>query len=584
MLAALPLTAQFSSLATDDTGSRVWFSTPLRLRGTDEASNYAKIFSADAQGNVVLAAQTDGFYDLINPEASGDGAVFAYTESLNCTWGNPETCWWNSPFQGVISTVSGPFLQDGIFHLSRNGRYVMHESYYYEGPTEQIEVIDLASMQSVQIPVGNFHSLTGGGRQVSSSGAALAYAENLLWLFQPDGSAQYVTDQIILPAQGNFSARAALDDAGDLVVFQSSFAGCAIAMAIPFDLGAPSSVPNRMLVNSPHPCTLQGASSDASKVLLISQENFDGSNSSGLAQAWTVDAGSAKITAATHDPAGIADATISADGNVVWASTFAGRMVRVDLAAGAAQEIIPQTILLDQPLQVIPTPYQYPEPSVVPLYGAPGMLVHVTGSGLAVQFATSTIPLGTSLAGAQVLVDGEPVPLLSVSPTDVVFQVPWESQTGGHVISFADTPSPFEGVLSRSLWLPGGPAFWPDIHRSVIHQDFRGPVWRLDPARPDEILHIYVTGMGPVTPPVGDGQPGPFSPLSVLQDTSHLGWAGPVLANGQPTLIPANLLFVGLAPGLVGIEQIDVQVPHTLPPSLTFSAGGADGVPVPVAP
>jgi hypothetical protein len=35
-LAAFPLAAQFSNLATDDTGSRVWFSSALRLRGTQQ--------------------------------------------------------------------------------------------------------------------------------------------------------------------------------------------------------------------------------------------------------------------------------------------------------------------------------------------------------------------------------------------------------------------------------------------------------------------------------------------------------------------------------------------------------------------
>jgi hypothetical protein len=36
---ALSLAAQFRDLATDDTGSRVWFTAPLQLRGTFEIND-----------------------------------------------------------------------------------------------------------------------------------------------------------------------------------------------------------------------------------------------------------------------------------------------------------------------------------------------------------------------------------------------------------------------------------------------------------------------------------------------------------------------------------------------------------------
>jgi hypothetical protein len=56
-LVAFPAAAQFSNLATDDTGDRVWFSSALRLRGTQE-NLLPKIFMADALGNVQLVAET----------------------------------------------------------------------------------------------------------------------------------------------------------------------------------------------------------------------------------------------------------------------------------------------------------------------------------------------------------------------------------------------------------------------------------------------------------------------------------------------------------------------------------------------
>ena len=71
-LAAFPLAAQFSNLATDDTGSRVWFSSSLRLRGTQQ-NLIPKIFMADALGNVQLVAQVtsgDPYSILTTPEVS----------------------------------------------------------------------------------------------------------------------------------------------------------------------------------------------------------------------------------------------------------------------------------------------------------------------------------------------------------------------------------------------------------------------------------------------------------------------------------------------------------------------------------
>src|ERR1035438_9063985 len=85
-LAAFPLAAQFSNLATDDAGSRVWFSSSLRLRGTQQ-NLYPKIFVADALGNVQLVAQvtsSDPYSLLTHPEVSGDGSVLAYVAGYNC--------------------------------------------------------------------------------------------------------------------------------------------------------------------------------------------------------------------------------------------------------------------------------------------------------------------------------------------------------------------------------------------------------------------------------------------------------------------------------------------------------------------
>jgi uncharacterized protein (TIGR03437 family) len=564
-LAAFPLMAQFSNLATDDAGSRVWFSSALRLRGTQQ-NLLPKIFVADALGNVQLVAQvtsSDPYALLTNPEVSGDGSVLAYVAGYNCArqiYG--EYCHDEvDGREGVVTTAKGPLTLPGAFHLSRNGRYVVREGYYYSGPTGQFEIIDLTTQQKRDVPVGNFQEITGGGRQVTSGGAVLGYADTL-WFFQPDGSAQIVPSGNFTISSSeffSFDGRAALDDSGAHIVYQATVTGCGINLT-----GAGDSAPVTTLVQSDQPCTMQTLSADGTTVLFVSPANFDGSNAAGLPECWVVDTTTKAIRSVGHDVAGIAEAVLSGNGKVVWAVTMAARLVRVDRGTGVTQEIISQTVAVDQ------NALSYP------IVAAPGALVHLTGRGLAAQSATSTLPLATTVGGVQLLADGQPLPLLSVAPADIVFQVPWDMQ-GTHTVTLAATQSPFEEPLSRGLQIqPSAPGFWttPDGFPVIAHQDFHGLVSEADPAHPDEILHFYLTGMGAVTPAVGTGQPAPLAPLSSMSGPVYVFWAGALPFNFP---LGAKVLFAGLAPGLVGLEQIDVQVPHEAPAQLSVNIGNGLG-------
>jgi uncharacterized protein (TIGR03437 family) len=69
-----------------------------------------------------------------------------------------------------------------------------------------------------------------------------------------------------------------------------------------------------------------------------------------------------------------------------------------------------------------------------------------------------------------------------------------------------------------------------------------------------------------------------------MVDPVYVFWAGELPINFP---MSANVLFVGLAPGLVGMEQVDVQVPHESPAqlSVTVQSGSASTLAsFPVAP
>lgn len=102
---------------------------------------------------------------------------------------------------------------------------------------------------------------------------------------------------------------------------------------------------------------------------------------------------------------------------------------------------------------------------------------------------------------------------------------------------------------------PAGPNpfFRPNLY--AAHGDWRALVHPDDPAVPGEYVHFCASGLGPVTPPVPTGTPGPVSPLSTA----------PVSCKWQQGNweAQADTLFAGLAPGMVGFYQLTVKVPES---------------------
>src|SRR5262249_27080425 len=82
------------------------------------------------------------------------------------------------------------------------------------------------------------------------------------------------------------------------------------------------------------------------------------------------------------------------------------------------------------------------------------------------------------------------------------------------------------------------------------HASTQGFVTSNDPARPGEILEVYANGLGATTPAVGTGQAASTPPS---------------IANVQPVAmirgVSAPVPFAGLAPGLVRLYQVNVEVP-----------------------
>jgi uncharacterized protein (TIGR03437 family) len=427
---------------------------------------------------------------------------------------------------------------------------MLRESYLFFAPASQIEIIDRQTGTRRQIPVSRSAYLEGGVR-VTSTGSALVYADGL-WLIRLDGSYTYVTayglDPDAEPSRWFYvrTPRVTIDDAGTLVAYETTGGTREIYVVRPGDEAS-----HRLIASEAWGPTL---SANGSRLAFLSRAN-------NVPQAWIISTTGGERRQATRDPAGIAEAVLSGDGNVLWAVTLAGRIIRTELFSDAVREIVPQTTVITS------------NPFGFPIRVAAGAIGRITGRGLAAAYEVSGFPLATELGGVRLVSDGQPLPLLSVGPEEIRFQAPWEL-TGRRSVSLASTKSPFEDRPWREIEaVTAAPEFLYSQNGLplVVHEDFRGLVTQDDPAHPGEILHLYVTGLGPVSPAVRTGEPAPASPLSIVTEQLHVFWQGSL-----PTNMPRpEVLFAGLAPGMAGVYQVDVRTPLISPSILGVSVQGA---------
>jgi uncharacterized protein (TIGR03437 family) len=194
---------------------------------------------------------------------------------------------------------------------------------------------------------------------------------------------------------------------------------------------------------------------------------------------------------------------------------------------------------------------------------APGGLITLFGNQLSpVNLATKEIPLPLALGDSCLTVNGLSVPVLFVSPTQINAQLPYE--TTGNTTLVLRTPGGVSDNYNLTI-LPGAPGVFrtgvagPETDIPTIVRDANGIlVTPSNPIHRGDTLGIYLTGLGQTTPAMQAGQPAPSDPLAVTltQPTVTLG--------GQALTV----LFSGLTPGSVGLNQLNVAVPKTVPTGL----------------
>ncbi|MGJ5818429.1 BACON domain-containing protein [Paludibaculum fermentans] len=199
---------------------------------------------------------------------------------------------------------------------------------------------------------------------------------------------------------------------------------------------------------------------------------------------------------------------------------------------------------------------------------APGTLVIIVGANL--SEVTEMAP-GTSLpdqiAGVSVELRAGDVrwlaPLLLVAPGEIRAQLPFGLPEEVQVAVKNARGTSTEASVQLAEFAPRVFTSSSDGKGDARanHADGR-PVSELLPARENEVVSVYVSGLGPVTPAGTAGQAGgdggAYGPLNAA--------TGKVLVLLDGT--PAEVLFAGLAPGEVAMYRIDFRVPATAPSDL----------------
>ncbi len=213
---------------------------------------------------------------------------------------------------------------------------------------------------------------------------------------------------------------------------------------------------------------------------------------------------------------------------------------------------------------------------------APGSIVSAYGDfQLTAPFLATTLPLPTDLGGLSLNFGAVEARLFYAGSGQVNLRIPWELAGQAQ----ATLTAALAGQTSAPLTVDLAP-FAPGIFS--LNSQGSGPgaiqdssyqlITAANPAAAGvTAILIYCTGLGAVTNQPPSGAAAPSNPLSATKTTPTVTIGG----------VSAEVLWSGLAPGSVGLYQVNVQVPSNAPTGnaipVILSIGGATSNTVEIA-
>lgn len=197
---------------------------------------------------------------------------------------------------------------------------------------------------------------------------------------------------------------------------------------------------------------------------------------------------------------------------------------------------------------------------------AAGSMAAMYGTDLGSQIGSALPPYPTVLEGVRVEVNGIAAPLLFTSPTQINFVVPWEVAGAAQ----ATVVVKFNGAVSNSVTVPLA-QYAPGIF--TLNGAGQGAVLIVGtnsiaasvgtfagsrPVRKGEFIEIFATGLGAVSQQPHDGYPADGLAPTTATPAIFVGCASTARLCQAP-----NVQSSGLAPGFVGLYQVNVEIPES---------------------
>jgi uncharacterized protein (TIGR03437 family) len=189
--------------------------------------------------------------------------------------------------------------------------------------------------------------------------------------------------------------------------------------------------------------------------------------------------------------------------------------------------------------------------------------------------------LVTSLGGTSVEINGTAVPIFYATSGQLGIQIPF--QLGGQVSGTLEVIVGGQSSSPRTIFFNSvAPGIFTVNQQgtgqaAALHEDNISPITPESPARPNEVIVLYATGLGSLVPGISTG----------AAATENLTATFPTVTIDG---VPAVVEFSGGAPGYVGLNQINVRIPPNtragteIPVVLGIDGGQSNTVTLPVAP
>lgn len=522
----------FYNLVADFHGARVYFqSRATRIDGFGGSDALYYWEKATGFHSIPRTDLLPGLYTVTeNPQISSDASVVAYSR-------HRYGCYGGSSCMFFVPTVGSTLLfgnteesYAGRVHLSRNGRFV-YQSAHWGGlsPTHIDRITDRATRATVNVPGVSADP----SRCIANDGTLLMTSNGNLTLFR-NGELQSVN----LPGR---EGSLLLDPTGHWILYQ----GAAFAIGRPLYAYSVRSKEGHQLAARAQSFAVSDAGVTAAWIGPLGLQT----------QVFLSEIARGSIPRqVTNEDSGVVSFALSGDGNVIFYVNGAGQLRRLEIASQTS------TLLTNPPVVFSSNSNWFVPGSIFPIF--------------------------TEIRPVRLTVAGRELPLLKQDETAFWFQAPWDFPIGAadEQLAVEIGPTSSFGRGWRPTATRSAPLFavFPSPANPTAFHATGSPITRDSPLHPGEDFVLFATGLGPVDLAMRDGEPAPLDRLVRTRDNVDCRiefWTGP-----QPTTA-----FAGLAPGLVGVYQINLKAPENLPQfgrPLVCNTGGrnSDQIYIPMLP